>query len=78
MSEAQEMLGSKDSSKYTEYCHSVSKCITSRLSWSDLELMRDIIFMLSSHGWENIIQEEDDLSVISGDGRGISGRPTAR
>ncbi len=31
------------SSKYEEYCHSVSHCIKSRLSWSDLQLMRDII-----------------------------------
>jgi len=28
------------SSKYERYCHSVSDCIKSRLSWSDLQLMR--------------------------------------
>ena len=52
------------SSKYEEYCHRVSQCIKSRLSWTDLELMRDIIFMLSMHGWEKLIQE-DDLAPIN-------------
>lgn len=26
--------------------------------------MRDIIFMLSSHGWEKLVQEDDDLAAI--------------
>ena len=52
------------SSNYEEYCHNVSQCIKSRLSWTDLDLMRDIIFMLSSHGWEKSIQEEDDFAAI--------------
>ena len=26
--------------------------------------MHDIIFMLSSHGWEKLVQEEDDLAAI--------------
>lgn len=51
------------SSKYTEHCHSLSKCMKSRLYWSDLQLIWDIIFMLSSHGWEKVVQE-DDLSAI--------------
>ena len=51
-------------SKYEEYCSSVSQCIKSRLSWSDLQLMRDIIFMLSSHGWEKLVEEDDDLEAI--------------
>ena len=42
------------SSKYKGYCSGVSNQIKSRLSWSDLQLMRDIIFMLSSHGWEKV------------------------
>ena len=52
------------SSKYKEYCSNVSQCIKSRLSWSDLQLMRDIIFVLSSHGWEKLIEEEDNLAAI--------------
>jgi hypothetical protein len=52
------------SSKYQEYCSTVSDHIVSRLSWSDMQLMRDIIIMLSSHGWEKLVLEDDDLSVI--------------
>ena len=52
------------SSKYKEYCSNVSQCIKSRLSWSDLQLMQDIIFVLSSHGWKKLIEEEDDLAAI--------------
>ena len=33
-------------SNYKQYCISVSQCIKSRFSWSDLQLMRDIVFML--------------------------------
>ena len=39
------------SSKYEGYASAVAECIKSRLSWSDMDLMRDIIFMLSTHGW---------------------------
>ena len=31
----------------------------SRLSWSDLEVMRDIIFVLSTHGWEKLVEDSD-------------------
>ena len=37
---------------------------TGSLGVTDLELMRDIIFMLSSHGWEKLIQEEDALAAL--------------
>ena len=52
------------SSKYKGYCHSVSDCIKSRLSWSDLQLMRDIVFLLSSQGWEKLVEEESDMAPI--------------
>ena len=48
---------------YKQYCSSVSQCIKSRLSWSDLQLMRNIIFMLSSHGWEKVIEEESEAEL---------------
>lgn len=51
-------------SKYEEYCSSVSQCIKSRLSWSNLQLIRDIIFFLASHGWKKLI-EEDDIAAIN-------------
>ena len=33
------------------YCSKVSECIKSRLAWTDLELLRDIIFVLASQWW---------------------------
>ena len=52
------------SSKFEGYCSGVSNQIKSRLSWSDLQLMRDIIFMLSLHGWDKLLEEDDDLTAI--------------
>ena len=42
----------------------MSQCIKSRLSWSDLKLMRDIIFLLSTHGWEKLVEDESDMTAI--------------
>ena len=52
------------SAKYEDYCGRVSDHIKSRLSWSDQELMRDIIFMLSTHGWEKALEEDNDMVAI--------------
>ena len=35
-------------------CSQVVHCIEYRLSWSDLDLIHGIIFMLSTHGWEKL------------------------
>ncbi len=53
-------------SKFKEYCCSVDRCIKSRLSWSVLQLTRDIIFLLSTHGWEKLLEEctKSDMEVI--------------
>lgn len=51
-------------SLHKDYCSRVSQCIKSRLSWSDLELIRDIIFMLSTHGWEKALKEDNDMAAI--------------
>ena len=52
------------SSHYKDYCSRVSHCIKSRLSWSDLDFVRDVIFMLSTHGWEKALEEESDMAAI--------------
>ena len=52
------------SAKYGDYASRVTRCIKSRLSWSDMELMRDIIFMLSTHGWEKALEEDNDMAAI--------------
>ena len=48
-----------DSPKCAELCLKVTTCIKDRLEWSDLDLMRDIIFFLSTHGWQKIVEELD-------------------
>ena len=48
---------------FEEYCLNLSDCIKSRLSWSDLQLMRDI-FLLNSEGWEKLVEEENDMAAI--------------
>ena len=52
------------SAKYEYYCSRVSDHTTSRLSWSDLELIRDIIFMLSTHRREKALEEDNDMAAI--------------
>jgi hypothetical protein len=45
---------------YTEYCSKVTTRIRTRLSWSDMQLIHDIIFMLSTHGWQKVLDEKDE------------------
>ena len=40
-----------------EYCTHVTAHLRTRLSWSDLQLFRDIIFMLGTKGWQKIVDE---------------------
>ena len=49
---------------YKDFCSQVVHCIKSRLSWSDLDLIRNIIFMLSTHGWEKALLEGNDMAAI--------------
>lgn len=56
-------------SQYEEYCLKVTTCILDRLAWSDLPLIRDIIFMLATQGWQKIIDDGTDAvdDHVSGD-----------
>lgn len=47
------------SSQCQAYCTSITSCLKSRLAWSDLELVRDAIFVLATQGWQKIVDEED-------------------
>ena len=47
---------------YQDYCTRVTARMCTRLYWSDLQLFRDIIFMLRSQGWQKILDEEADSS----------------
>ncbi len=42
----------------------VRQCIKSHLFWSDLELLRDIMFVLCTHGWEKALEKNDDTAAI--------------
>ena len=33
------------------------------MAWSDLQLMRDIVFMLGTQGWEKAIEENDSKAI---------------
>ncbi len=48
------------SEKYVEYCSKVSACIKNRLGWSDLNLIKDIITVLATQGWQKIVDMEED------------------
>jgi hypothetical protein len=45
-----------------EYCTRVTARIRTRLSWSDVQLFRDIIIMLGTQGWQKIVDEHVDVS----------------
>ena len=52
-------------SHYQEYCmHMTAR---TRLSWSDLQLFRDIIFVLASQGWQKILDEQVDKPNQAGE-----------
>ena len=41
-----------------EYCSSITSCLKSRLAWSDLELVRDVIFCFETQGWQKLLDEQ--------------------
>ena len=47
-----------------DFCRSVIECVHSRMSWLDTQLIRDILFMLVSQGWEKVIEENDTMKAI--------------
>lgn len=54
------------SSHCDEYCGRIIRCIQSRLAWSDLQLMKDVVFFLSPHGWEKVIQDLASQNSLNG------------
>ena len=49
---------------YKVYCSKVSDCLKSRLAWSDLQMLRDVILVLATQGWEKLHQKSDNLNAI--------------
>ena len=51
------------SRNHQAYCVSINDCLKSRLDWSDLDLIRDIIFVLETQGWQKVLDEEENHSI---------------
>ena len=45
--------------KFKQYCSLVTDCLRDRLAWSDLELLKDIISVLETQGWQRIVDDSD-------------------
>lgn len=58
---------------FNEFCASVTTCLQTRLAWSNLQLIRDIIFVMETQGWQKILDDESDVGIGS---EGISLRVT--
>ena len=58
--EAKTML----TSKHKDYCSSITECLKSRLKWSDLDLIRDMIYILETQGWQKIMDEQESQSEL--------------
>lgn len=50
---------------FDEYCTSVTTCIKSRLEWTDLEFVRDVILFLATQGWQKLADEAGTESTPS-------------
>ena len=40
------------------YCSSVISCLNSRLAWTDLQFVRDVVVYLETQGWQKLVDEE--------------------
>ena len=49
---------------HVEYCTLIKNNIKSRLAWSDLQCLRDIIFILATQGWQKALDENDPLEAV--------------
>ena len=49
---------------HVEYCTLIKDNIKSRLAWSDLQCLRDIIFILATQGWQKALDENNPLEAV--------------
>ena len=49
---------------HEDICKRVSECIKARLGWSDLQLMRNVLLILNTQGWEKLIKEKYHLEEL--------------
>ena len=50
---------------YATYCSKVNTCIKARMQWSDLQIIRDIIFVLGTQGWQKLLDKDQDISTLT-------------
>ena len=58
-------------SHYLKYCIAVTDCLKSRLQWSDLQMIRDVIFVLATYGWQKIIDEDETPQPEGTEGKDV-------
>ena len=46
-------------SKHDEFCSSVTAGMKARLAWSNLRVIRDVISVLTTQGWQRSLDKED-------------------
>lgn len=51
---------------YQEYCQAIIEKIRVRLSWSDLQLLHDIIFVLATQGWQKVWEDYEAIASERG------------
>lgn len=49
---------------HVEYCTLIKNNIKSRLAWSDLQCLRDILVILATQGWQKALDEKDPLEAV--------------
>ena len=54
-------------SYYKEYCSSITACLRSRLQWSDLDLIRDVIITLENQGWNKLMDDIESYLTAVGE-----------
>jgi len=55
---------------HSEICQLVVENLCTRLQWSNMQLFRDVIFLLATQGWEKILKESDLVVDVSEDANG--------
>ncbi len=46
-------------SQYKQLCLAITEHLKSRLAWSDLQIVHDVIFVLATQGWEKMLSTEE-------------------
>lgn len=49
---------------YEEFCVKVKECLWSRMAWSDQQVIRYIISVLATKGWEKLLEEKTLLDSL--------------